>query len=395
MQEGGKDVLVNNKYLIISIIAVLLFWPLDILFNLNISYEKSVVDEITHPTEVEIYLRPVISLLIILLGVVAHFATKAEKILLDLRQAKIRDEDATKSIQISNQRIQEIVDSSFDGIITMDSKGFIEMANPAACTMFGYTPEEMRGKNAASLTTLSPARLYVLYLRRCMESGRERLIYKPQEFTAIRKDGSVYPVNISVSANNYSDGWMFTATVRDISEDNRKQQSLKQKAVIDPLTHLYNRGYFNRHMEREFRRSKRYNVPLSLIMLDIDHFKNINDTYGHLTGDKVLIELAARLNKLSRDVDIVARYGGEEFVLILPETNGKACMMIAERLRAAIEGLGVKSGDTTVHISISLGLVSIPETEAASVNQMVSIADQAMYRAKQAGRNQIVQGDAD
>ncbi len=155
-------------------------------------------------------------------------------------------------------------------------------------------------------------------------------------------------------------------------------------AVTDALTGLYNRGYLNECLDNEYRRGIRYGTPLCLIILDVDHFKSVNDTYGHPAGDKVLIDMASELKHHSRDIDIVARYGGEEFVLILPQTDSKSGLILAERLRAAVEALEIPIHDElNLNITISIGLVAIPETETDS-------ADRALYQAKHSGRNRVI-----
>jgi len=140
-------------------------------------------------------------------------------------------------------------------------------------------------------------------------------------------------------------------------------------------------------------RSRRYGRPFSLVMLDIDHFKSINDTYGHLAGDKALRALAALIRGEVRPTDVVARYGGEEFVLALPETAGTGAVTLAERLRVRVAGHALAvTADHTISMTVSIGVASYPDG-ANSVQKLLSAADQALYAAKSAGRNRVCRWD--
>lgn len=162
--------------------------------------------------------------------------------------------------------------------------------------------------------------------------------------------------------------------------------SLADASNRDGLTGLYNRRFFDESMAREFSRSRRYQAPLSLILLDIDHFKKINDTYGHLAGDEVLKTTAQQLMKSVRDADTVARYGGEEFVIILPETPLENAMILADRLRVKIADTKISYGDTLINITISLGVTELHSYHERYVS-LTNEADQALYASKNAGRN--------
>jgi len=307
-------------------------------------------------------------------------------------KAKVQKKQARLALQEKDQRIHEIIDSAFDGIITINEKGIISSFNPAACTIFGYSSDEMIGKNISSLVPSPHREMHDDYLSRYIETRETHVIDKPREVEAIRKDGSAFPLSLCVGAKQYSDHWMFTGIVRDITERKKMEADLEKMAVTDALTGIYNRGYFNRHLNDEYKRSKRYNIPLSLIILDIDHFKSVNDTYGHPAGDALLIAVATELHNLARDTDIVARYGGEEFVLILPQTDGKSALILAERLRAAVANISVSAEKEMISVTISLGLACIPGSEADSPDHYLRIADRALYQAKETGRNKTVLG---
>ncbi|MFQ5598047.1 MAG: diguanylate cyclase [Nitrospiria bacterium] len=164
-------------------------------------------------------------------------------------------------------------------------------------------------------------------------------------------------------------------------------QTMSDLASTDDLTKLYNLRYFGRALDVEIKRSKRYNLSLSLIFIDIDYFKRVNDQHGHLAGSKVLVEMAGIIRESFRVVDVVARYGGDEFVVILPETDMKKAYQVAERVRLAVlkyeflrkKGLSLK-------ITASLGVAGFPE-HTDNQTDLIHLADQAMYQAKILGRN--------
>ncbi|HEY3316167.1 MAG TPA: GGDEF domain-containing protein [Bacillota bacterium] len=165
-------------------------------------------------------------------------------------------------------------------------------------------------------------------------------------------------------------------------------EEIGRLAVTDGLTKLYNHTYFQQRLDEEIKRAERYGFALSLLMIDIDHFKDYNDTHGHMAGNGLLKELAALLKAAVREVDIVARYGGEEFAIILPETDGPAALGVADRIRGQVEEhpfvgeAQLKAGRVTV----SIGVAAFPAI-AANRTELIERADQALYAAKRGGRN--------
>lgn len=157
-------------------------------------------------------------------------------------------------------------------------------------------------------------------------------------------------------------------------------------ATTDPLTGLNNRYIFNKEMAKEINRARRFNLPLSLLMADLDHFKKVNDTYGHLAGDETLRKVAALISDSVRNIDIACRYGGEEFAVLLPMTDMEGAMMIAERLRQEVELLKIEFNKLTIEITISIGVATY---QGESAMRFFERADQAAYRSKIEGRNKV------
>lgn len=170
----------------------------------------------------------------------------------------------------------------------------------------------------------------------------------------------------------------------------RMLESTRLLAITDELTRLYNHRYFLQQLTNEINRAKRYNRPLSLLMLDIDHFKDYNDTYGHLKGNEILKDLAGMIKELSREVDIPARYGGEEFTIIMPETNRRRGRILAERLRKMISDHPFQHREKQPggRITVSVGLATYPDN-AATPFALIEATDKALYEAKRGGRNRV------
>lgn len=179
----------------------------------------------------------------------------------------------------------------------------------------------------------------------------------------------------------------------DITEHKRLEEDLRQLTRLDPLTQLFNRRYFFTRADQEYQRFRRYHHPMALCMIDIDHFKQVNDQYGHLIGDTVLCAVAQTLHDNLRQVDILARYGGEEFVILLPETDLQTARASAERLRSAVAERRMETASGPISVTLSLGVVAIANGISMTLEQLLALADQMLYRAKQLGRNRVVLWD--
>lgn len=172
-----------------------------------------------------------------------------------------------------------------------------------------------------------------------------------------------------------------------------QQEELKKLSFRDELTGVYNRRHFQQAINEEILRSKRYDHPCALLMLDLDYFKVINDTYGHQTGDEVLKSVSKIISHTVRPTDVVARYGGEEFSVILPETNHLNALILAERIRNEVASLIISLPNVrTITVTISVGIAAFPQN-AQSDHELIAAADKALYQAKDAGRNRVFAAD--
>jgi diguanylate cyclase (GGDEF)-like protein len=177
------------------------------------------------------------------------------------------------------------------------------------------------------------------------------------------------------------------ATVRERSDTERTADDLRELASHDGLTGLYNRRHFLVLGQTEWDRARRYRRPLSLLMIDIDHFKSVNDLHGHDVGDRILIEVAQICRDLVRGADIVARLGGEEFAALLPETRLDDAGILAERLRRAVSEMSLEHGAGVLRVGISIGVSEASPT--TDIPALLKQADQALYEAKRAGRDRV------
>jgi len=165
-------------------------------------------------------------------------------------------------------------------------------------------------------------------------------------------------------------------------------QKIEELAITDGLTGLFVRRYFLQRLYEETERSLRHKLKISFLMIDIDHFKQCNDKYGHLTGDVVLREVADKVSGCVREIDLVARYGGEEFCVLLPDTDKDAARDVAERIRQNIEQSEFSAYDEVLRVNVSIGVADFPH-DSNNPSELIDKADQALYQAKQQGRNRV------
>jgi two-component system, cell cycle response regulator len=173
---------------------------------------------------------------------------------------------------------------------------------------------------------------------------------------------------------------------KELMETNR---TLERLSITDGLTSLYNHRHFQDELARAFEESARYVRPLSLAMADIDFFKKVNDSYGHAVGDEVLKCVAKLFKESSRSTDLAARYGGEEFAVMMPETDLDSAMAFAEKVRARIETTPVETQSGPLHVTVSIGVATVPHPNIHAAKELIVASDTALYGAKHAGRNQV------
>jgi diguanylate cyclase (GGDEF)-like protein/PAS domain S-box-containing protein len=320
----------------------------------------------------------------------------------DVTQNKLAEE----ALRESEELYRSILNASPDDITITDLEGAIQVISPAAKIIFGFEPEfdDFIGTHLLDYIVLDDREKAKSNLKRMLNG----IHTGPNEYRGIRKDKSVFDIEVNsgliLGADHKPSKMVFI--VRDISGRKQAEQQIQilisqleieknaaqLNANTDSLTGLANRRYFDEVLRTEFRRSKRTKMPLSLILLDVDYFKNFNDCYGHLAGDECLRKIGLLLTSIvGRATDIVARYGGEEFVAILTDTNQEGAATLAERIRIAVETLDIPHSESEIAdcVTVSLGVATVNTTHLQSEDQVVALADEAMYNAKKAGRNKI------
>lgn len=192
----------------------------------------------------------------------------------------------------------------------------------------------------------------------------------------------------NISKDDYDKFLILTPQVALQIERIKLFDEIERLSVTDGLTGTYLRRYFLERLREELSRAEQYNIDLAFIMVDLDHFKKCNDSFGHLVGDVVLKEVAGILKQKVREIDLVGRFGGEEFCILLPEANKADAYVVAERIRKAVEGYTIKAYDETLSITISMGISSFPE-DSPGLEDLIENADTALYEAKRQGRNKV------
>ena len=291
-------------------------------------------------------------------------------------------------------RIAAVAFETQEGILITDRDKRILRVNRAFTRLTGYSAEEAIGRTPAMLQY---ERRDADFYRSTWETVARDKYWQGESWNR-RKDGEFYPALLTISVVTDADGQVtnYVAAFADITQKNKAEEALQKLneelaefATRDGLTGLYNHRTFYVLLGDELARAQRFKRPLSLIVLDIDHFKRVNDTHGHLAGDAVLKGLSELLGREARAIDRVCRYGGEEITVILPETDLEAAANFAERLRAAVEAQPFDANSEPLRMTVSIGVASWPE-QADSAEALVAAADAAMYAAKQGGRNRVV-----
>ncbi len=268
-----------------------------------------------------------------------------------------------------------------DRVIIRVNKKFSEL--------FGYSYNEILGKKTALLTpTLDKFREYEKYFTSTKDG-----IIKSEELQYKKKDGTIFWVKLEGNPINQQNEELFILwSFIDVTNEVKYRQELELLASTDSMTKLYNRRYFNELSKSVLKLDIRNSLSTSVIILDIDRFKVINDTFGHKVGDDVIISLANQLKKHFRKSDIISRWGGEEFVVLLPQTDINGAMIIAKRLRDKIENSSINTTDNQiVKFTISLGVSQVDYNKDNSIEASIICADKALYEAKENGRNRVVE----
>lgn len=301
----------------------------------------------------------------------------------------IERKQAEQALRDSEAQLRAMSDAVYDATIMIDSNDRIIFWNKAAEKLFGYSREEALGASMHQLVTLEEDQVRAREgLKVFARTGSGPVMDSVLEFKAVRKDGTQIPVERSVSSFKMGDHWYAVGSLRDISERKKTEEALVILATTDGLTGIFNRRHFMELAQYEIERAKRFDLELCMAMFDVDHFKKINDEYGHDLGDEVLRRIAAIGKKGLRTIDTFARIGGEEFAIIFPETNVKSALLASERLMNDLRAATVPTTKGECRFTVSVGLASLNDG-FTTVDGILKAADIAMYRAKKGGRDRI------
>ena len=318
-------------------------------------------------------------------GIAGRLHDVQEQLSIEIRlmeQVVMLREEAEQALRDSEKNYRNLFELESDALfIIQNSDGAILEVNSAACALYGYShdelvnlkntdisaePEETRAKTQSTVPIDQIVKIPLRWHR--------------------KQDGTVFPVDITARFIQWKGLSVHIAAIRDITERRKFEEELERLAITDPLTGLLNRRQFFQMAHELFERSQNQPYELSILMIDVDHFKDVNDQHGHATGDVALCEIAHRLDENIRPTDVLCRYGGEEFTVILPRTDMNETRQIASRLCAAISDEPITVEDTLITISISMGLAGLDEN-VSSLDELLQRADQALYKAKEEGRN--------
>lgn len=301
-------------------------------------------------------------------------------------QLRLRSTSETQTAQAD--RLRMIVDSMDQGLLIVERNGRVQYANPACDRYLGYLPEELVGRSLPDLLARHDGAdahpgAGPLDAVAGSQGTREVLIR--------HRDGGLRAMDLTMTPMHTADG-LFVALLHDITHHKQSEDALQRAAMLDPLTKIANRRQFDAFLETEWQRAMRSAQPLSLVVLDVDHFKLYNDTLGHAAGDVCLQKVAQALAAhAARATDLAARYGGEEFVLLFADTPADSAAVLAERIRASIEALEVPNPRSAASpwLTVSVGVATIVPTQLDEIANLFVCADRAMYAAKAAGRNRV------
>lgn len=297
-------------------------------------------------------------------------------------------ESDRKNAQESQRRTKSILNTVHDAIITTNKEGVIESINTATEKMFGYSKAELMNKNInLFIPDENESKLQQTQLNDLLD--KNKLLTKDRRERLIEHaNGSTFPVEIFLGQSEFNKEIKVTAVIRDITERKKNEKAIQHLVMSDPLTDLANRRHFNNELQRALDSKERLQLSVALLMIDLDNFKPVNDRYGHNMGDKVLQKVASRLQKVTRQVDLIARLGGDEFAIIINSVNNHFdAITPAQKVIDTLSKPMLIDGET-VQIGASIGFAIYPK-DALTLQDFINNADKALYKAKDLGKGAV------
>ena len=306
----------------------------------------------------------------------------------------LQKSDADK-IKYEKKKLQSILSASLDPLLVVDSHGIIKYASDSLETVFGWSKKELIGSNIYMLMPEPYRSKHNDYMKNYRKTGKTKILGKTRVFSARRKNGEVFPCEVSVGkvlTTLTNDDVLFTGIIKDISQRHKMEENIYRLTITDSLTTIYNRRYFDLQLVKEWDRAKRKSFPMSLIMVDIDFFKKYNDLLGHQAGDECIVKVAKAISSIAtRTGEFAARYGGEEFVLLLPFANKNDVLEISKNVKKKISLLNIShpSSQVATKVTVSIGASTLHPNDTMLPRDLICMADKALYVAKNDGRNII------
>lgn len=295
------------------------------------------------------------------------------------------------AVNLSSRVVSSFLGEFPYGVLLLDEGGGILHANRAAADMYGREAGEMTGHHFAEFLSHASGEDIIAWFSTMAADRAEVFAGDKQEVVFTRPDGSDATLEISFHAFRSDGRRTIFALLNDISRQVALKDALYRQTITDPLTGLFNRRYFDERLHQEFGRSSRYRRVFSVLILDIDGFKQANDLRGHPFGDEMLLQACEVFRQVLRDEDTVYRYGGDEFAMILPETTKEGAIEVAGRLRETF-ARSCGGRESRIKLSLSIGIASHPE-DGNDEKTLINMADRRMYRSKESGGNIVTAYD--
>lgn len=296
---------------------------------------------------------------------------------------------------LNESTYKTIVKQSTDAVIISDANGIILSWNDCAEQIFGYTEQEVLGHHVHAFlpTKKFKARADASFAKFKHNHDFGPTIGKGIHVQGLTKAGKEVHVHFSPNVTKINGETIIFAFIRDISEFISLQEKLRLQSTTDELTGILNRRAFLEQFKTAFGLAQRHQEDFSLLLFDIDNFKQVNDQYGHQVGDRVIIAFTQNIQQIIRDEDILGRVGGEEFYLVLPKTSGSEAKVVAERIRNSIESQVIITDNHSLSVTTSIGIASLLVEDSVDLIQQRS--DVALYLAKNSGRNCVRASDTE
>lgn len=309
----------------------------------------------------------------------------------ELEAALRENEKINRALGESEAKFRGLVSQSLVGIGIVEN-GKFSYSNAKFDEIFGYSSDEVRQLGPLDVASEDNRPVVMENIRKRLNGEVDQISYI---FRGVQKNGTVIDIEIHSSAMEIGGKLALISLVMDVTERTRAerevqvlQDRLRDESTRDALTGLYNRRYLEETLGRELILAERHGHSVSVIMSDIDYFKAVNDTYGHLGGDEVLRVFGTLMRRHARASDIYCRYGGEEFLLVLPQMTLDDAVDRAEQLRSAIAAAPVPYGSALIAVTASFGVATFPG-DGRTIDALIGAADSALYAAKAAGRNRV------